>query len=159
MKGDDELCLESIKVPLILNDIRVDEFFTKVLQRHPNIKEIELFPGGEYKIDGCTEKLSLFNPMPIKICRNGDNDAIVIVSDEETDDSFFESLPPLEIDDGENNENQLLSIGKFNSKSIEHSAIIDNSDDKSPAKSPILREMNNRSKKIPVEKSYNAQSR
>uniref|UniRef100_A0A0N5C1M5 Long-chain-fatty-acid--CoA ligase n=1 Tax=Strongyloides papillosus TaxID=174720 RepID=A0A0N5C1M5_STREA len=59
-------------------NIRVDELLTTVLRNHPNIEEIELFPGARHIVTECKEKFNINSYSEIIGDRknNGENTAI-----------------------------------------------------------------------------------
>uniref|UniRef100_A0A0N5BIG5 SP-RING-type domain-containing protein n=1 Tax=Strongyloides papillosus TaxID=174720 RepID=A0A0N5BIG5_STREA len=136
------------------DDIKVDEFFAKVLQNHPNVEEIELFPGSEYKIVGHEGKLSINNSKVIKGGRENDSNVIVLMSDNEGYDSFFESLSPIEY-----NENQLPLTVNSNNNVTECIVSDDSFDKEPPVKVPKPRQIIIVSREVPTEKCDTIQSR
>uniref|UniRef100_A0A0N5B8C3 SP-RING-type domain-containing protein n=1 Tax=Strongyloides papillosus TaxID=174720 RepID=A0A0N5B8C3_STREA len=121
------------KSPCTPDDIKVDEFFTKVLQNHPYINDIELFPGAKYRIPGCKEKLSIISSKVVKGGENN-NDTVVLESDDEIGDLLFGSLSSDESSGGENNEKHSPLIVNSNNNKIECIVLDDNSDDEQPPK-------------------------
>uniref|UniRef100_A0A0K0F5D7 SP-RING-type domain-containing protein n=1 Tax=Strongyloides venezuelensis TaxID=75913 RepID=A0A0K0F5D7_STRVS len=136
------------------DDIRIDEFFTKVLKNHPNVEEIELFPGLEYKIVGHEGKININNSKVIKGGRENDNNVIVLMTDSEEYDSFFESLSPIEC-----YENRLpLNVNTNNN--VTDCIVSDDSFEKEPpVKVPKPRQLIIVSREVPTEKCDTTQSR
>uniref|UniRef100_A0A0N5C7K1 SP-RING-type domain-containing protein n=1 Tax=Strongyloides papillosus TaxID=174720 RepID=A0A0N5C7K1_STREA len=122
------------KSPCTPDDIVVDEFFIKVLQKHPNINDIELFPGAKYKIVGCKEMLNIDNSKVIKGGRRSYNKIEMLMSDDEEDRSSFLILSSDEGNDGENSEKHSPLTVNSNNNTIECIVLDDNSDDEQPPK-------------------------
>uniref|UniRef100_A0A0K0F1C6 SP-RING-type domain-containing protein n=1 Tax=Strongyloides venezuelensis TaxID=75913 RepID=A0A0K0F1C6_STRVS len=143
------------KHPCTPDDIRVDEFFTKILQNHPNTEEIELFPGAEYKIAGCREKLNINTSKSIGSKEKNDDNMVVLLIDDEIDDeindSFLKSLSSIRNNDKENTEVQFPLNANPNIDSIECILIEDSSDGESTIEASEQREINICSRDFPAE--------
>uniref|UniRef100_A0A0N5BE97 SP-RING-type domain-containing protein n=1 Tax=Strongyloides papillosus TaxID=174720 RepID=A0A0N5BE97_STREA len=150
---------KNCKSPCTPDDIKIDEFFTKVLKNHPNVEEIELFPGAEYKISGCKEKLNINNTKVIKGGIGNDDDAIVVVSDEETDDSFLDSLSSVDSNGGGNNGKRLPLTANSNIDSDGCIVLDDSFEDEPPVKLPKFGEIIITSAKTPIGDSDTDRSR
>uniref|UniRef100_A0A0N5BB52 SP-RING-type domain-containing protein n=1 Tax=Strongyloides papillosus TaxID=174720 RepID=A0A0N5BB52_STREA len=111
--------------PCTPDDIKVEKFFTKILQNQPNIEEIELFDGGKYKIVGCKEELNINNLKIINGGRCNNDDEEVLNNDKKMNDSSFKSTFSNQHNDGKNP----------NIKSKELIIISDSSDDEPVSKS------------------------
>uniref|UniRef100_A0A0K0F5D8 SP-RING-type domain-containing protein n=1 Tax=Strongyloides venezuelensis TaxID=75913 RepID=A0A0K0F5D8_STRVS len=142
------------KSPCTPDDIRIDEFFTKVLQKHPNVEEIELFPGAEYKLAGYETKLCINNLKVPNSGRVNDSNMVTLLNYDKENKPLLENLSPIEY-----NENPLpLNANSKNNPT--ECIVMDNSFDKEPPiKIPRTRKINIVSQEIPAEECGTIQSR
>uniref|UniRef100_A0A0N5BIG4 SP-RING-type domain-containing protein n=1 Tax=Strongyloides papillosus TaxID=174720 RepID=A0A0N5BIG4_STREA len=146
------------KSPCTPDDIRVDEFFTKVLQKHPSVEEIELFPGGVYKIAGCETKLSINVSMVPNGEGGSDGNMVVLMSNDKENKPFLENHSSIENKGKKSNGNQLPLTSNSNN-SITRCIVLDDSFDKEPpVKVPKSEECTIVSREIPTEECCAIQS-
>uniref|UniRef100_A0A0N5BI94 SP-RING-type domain-containing protein n=1 Tax=Strongyloides papillosus TaxID=174720 RepID=A0A0N5BI94_STREA len=136
------------KSPCTPDDIKVDEFYTKVLQNHPGVEEIELFPGGKYKIAGYEGMLDINNSKVIRAERSSNDDAIVLTDNEENDDLFPVNLPSID-----NSGNQLPLNANSNNNVTDYIVLDDSFDDGPPVKLTKVGETVINSARIPAKMS------